>query len=82
MLYAWITAQKFPEKETQIEAILPKQNWINPADFGAYYLEDGTITSIVKEESGLISENNLDSASDDIMDEFDKILALHRSKVK
>lgn len=79
LVFAYKTAQKHPERESEIEAIVPKKFWINPDDFAAYYVADGTARSIINEKTGMISENELDGVSDLIGDDFDTLMEIYRT---
>lgn len=57
--------------------IITKESWIEPEDFTAYYINNGTATSIVDTETGLIHENMLDSISEDLAEEFDALMNLY-----
>ena len=59
------------------EKIINKKSWIKPEDFTAYYIKDGKAASIVDVETGLIHENMLDSISDDLAMEFDRLMNLY-----
>lgn len=78
LLYAYTLAKKFPDKKGEIAKIIPEERWVNPDEFNAYYLADGTARPIFDRDRGLISENELDGVSEDIGDEFDQLLHIRR----
>lgn len=80
LVFAYQTAQKRPELIEEIKAIVPQESWINPSEFAAYYVHEGTVRSIINPKTGLISENELDEVSDMIGDEFDALKRIYLSK--
>jgi len=54
--------------------ILPKENWLNPDNFNAYTIKDGTAIQIFDRELGLIRDNVIDEASDEMNDDFERLL--------
>ena len=81
LLFAFKTAQKHPEKADEIAKIIPRESWLNPEEFAAYFVADGTARTIINPKTGLISENELDGASESIGDEFDAIMSIYKIKV-
>ena len=65
------------DAKKEVEKNICEAQWINPVDFSAYYIKDGIAKSI-KGKTGLISENVIDDISDDIQDEFEKLLSIYR----
>lgn len=80
LLFAYKVAQKHPDLEDDIANIIPKESWLNPEDFAAYFVADGTVRSIVNPKTGLISENELDGVSENIGDEFDALMEIYSEK--
>lgn len=78
LLFAYKVAQRHPEKEAEIEKIIPKKCWIDPEDFNAYFVANGTVEQIFNRETGMISENELDSGSDEILEDFDALMAIYK----
>ncbi len=70
------------ENQAIAESIDP-HTWLDIDQFAAYYVgrnEQGQfIKSIINPETGLISVNELDDASDNIMDTFDDLMDIYRS---
>lgn len=79
LMLAYKVAQRSEELRAEVEKIIPSRCWINPDDFAAYYVDGGTVRSIISEKTGLITDNELDDVSDDLADEQDKLFALSRS---
>lgn len=79
LMLAYKVAQRSDELRAEVEKIIPSRCWINPDDFAAYYVDGGTIRSIISEKTGLIADNELDDVSEDLADEQDKLFALSRS---
>ncbi|WP_288424057.1 AAA family ATPase [uncultured Spirosoma sp.] len=79
LMLAYKVGNQSDELRAEVEKIIPSRCWINPDDFAAYYVDNGTVRSIVSEQTGMIAENELDDVSDDLADEQDKLFALRRS---
>lgn len=60
-----------------VEKIIPAQ--INPKNFTAYQISNGTASSIFDEEKGLIIDNYIDEASDELADDFEALTELLES---
>jgi hypothetical protein len=79
LIEAWRVGNKEGKRE-QVAALIPEQYWVNENDFAAYSIRDGKLESIFKKEtegeegSGLIDGDFLDSVSDSLGSEFDKLL--------
>ncbi len=80
LLEAYKVAQQRPELEAEIAAVVPKECWINPDEFAAYYVADGTVQPITDVRTHLIGSNELDAISGDIADRFYKLLRLQKQK--
>ncbi len=78
LLVAGETGAKYPQAQAEIERVLPKSCWLNVQKVGAYYVADGQIKPII-EKSNLIGENELDDASDNIMNDFDAIMDIYKA---
>lgn len=82
---AYTTAQ-IESKAREVELILNKELWINPDDLFAGYMEENTdennfcIKNIYNSELNLISHKVLDDISDNLMDDFDKLLEIEYSE--
>jgi hypothetical protein len=79
LIEAWRAGNK-PGKREQVAQIIPEQYWVNENDFAAYTIRDGVLVPIFeketegKEGSGLIDGDYLDSVSDQLGSEFEKLL--------
>lgn len=80
LIFAYKVAYEKPEKAAEVEKVIPKDSWLNPDEFAAYFVADGTVRSIINPKTGLISENELDGVSDEIGDEFNALVDIYRSK--
>jgi hypothetical protein len=80
LIFAYKVAHEVPEKADEVAQIIPREQWLNPDDVAAYYVADGTVTSIIHEGEGLIGENELDAISEDISGERDQLFKILRSK--
>lgn len=56
--------------------VVPEASRMNPEDFAAYYVEDGKVRSVFEE--GLISDNEIDDASEDIAEVFDRLIDIYK----
>jgi hypothetical protein len=78
--YNYNTLQEFLDAEEK--AIAPIYQIVDaivaPSYFSAYQVENGTAISIFNKESGMIDENYIDAASDEINDDFDKLMELNK----
>lgn len=82
LLFAYQVAQKHPDKADDVAKIIPKESWLNPAEFAAYYVGEGTVRSIFDIETGLISDNELDDVSLDIAGERNQLFKIYRSVIR
>ncbi len=80
LLFAYRVRNKCPDSEEQIRTIIRKEHWINPEEFNAFYVADGTARTIFNKESGLIAENELDDISDDLAGERDQLMEIYKTK--
>ncbi|MBO0930528.1 AAA family ATPase [Fibrella aquatilis] len=79
LMLAYKVASKSHELRSEVEKIIPARCWINPADFAAYYVDNGTVRSIIDSKTGLIMDNELDDVSEQFAAEQDQLLELNRS---
>jgi hypothetical protein len=79
LIEAWRAGNK-PGKREEVAALIPERYWINENDFAAYTIRDGVLVPIFeketegKEGSGLIDGDYLDSISDELGSQFEKLL--------
>lgn len=63
-------------KPKEVNKIIKKESWLNPQNFIAYELKNGTAKKIMDDKLGQIKDNMIDIVSDAFSDEFDKLLDL------
>ncbi len=68
--------QDKPDLKKKVAAIVPEEEIINPNDLIAYSIKDGEKTVLIDDNTKLISQNLLDSVSDEIALEFGKLIDL------
>jgi len=61
LIYAYQVGQKNPEAVNQL---IPKQFWIDPQRVAAYFVENGTVRSMMDDELQHINAEEIDRASD------------------
>ena len=79
LMLAYKVAQKSDELRAEVEKIIPARCWIDPNEFAAYYVDNGTVRSIISEKTGMIADSELDNVSEDFAGEQDQLLDLYRS---
>jgi predicted ATPase len=79
LMLAYRVAQRSEELRAEVQKIIPARCWINPEEFAAYYVDNGTVRSIISEKTGLIADNELDDVSEDLAGEQDQLIELSRS---
>ncbi len=80
LLEAYKVAQQRPELADEIDKVVPRACWLNPEEFAAYYVADGTVKPITDTRTHLIGSNELDAISGDISDSFRKLLRLQKQQ--
>ena len=80
LLEAYKVAQQRPELADEIDKVVPRACWLNPEEFAAYYVADGTVKPITDTRTNLIGSNELDAISGDISDSFRKLLRLQKQQ--
>ncbi len=81
LIFAYKIAQKHPDKADEVAKIVPRESWLNPDDFAAYFVADGTARAIINPKTGMIAENELDGVSEDFKIEFDELVEIYRLPV-
>ena len=71
---------KKSELKQQIERILPEKCWLNIDNFNAFKVKNGTVKSIINEETNLILADEIDEVSEEIGQIFDDLLDLEYGK--
>ncbi len=80
LLYAYVIGHlNDGEFKEQVKDIIPEKKWLNPEDISVYYLENGEAKDIFDRDENLINTDYIDSVSQIINDEFDKLLAIEVS---
>ena len=77
LIYAYVVADLGEKEKAQVQDLVNENQWINPDNFSAYYLENGIARSI-KSDMGLISDNEIDDISEEMGAEFDELLEIYR----
>lgn len=62
------------EKSKNVFKVIPEKEILNPKDLIAYSIFNGKKQNLLDEETSLISQNILDSVSDEISEDFGKLL--------
>ena len=76
LLEAWQVGHIDEEHAKAVRETIGEKYWLNPDEFRAYAIKDGVLSSIVADDTKLISENYLDSVSETIGAEFDELLRI------
>jgi predicted ATPase len=75
-LYGIHSEEQSDEKIALLESIVPRNANIEPAFFSAYEIKNGESKSIFNKENGLITDNYIDEATDNMNDDFDALMDL------
>ena len=75
-----IYAYQVGQKDESVNDIIPKKLWLNPHDVGAWFVENGTVRSIIDEENMQIKAEEIDKISEILNQEYDKIMDLKFAK--
>ncbi|MDB5267381.1 MAG: hypothetical protein JWP58_421 [Hymenobacter sp.] len=84
MCYAFRIAQQDEATAKKVAKLIPRHCWIDPEQFAAYYVDrpdtkrKQQVRSIINKKTGLIEENELDTASEELSNIFDKLLDLRQ----
>ena len=78
LLFANKVGNQSEKTRLETNKIINQASWIDRDDFAAYYIDNGTAKSIVNGQTGLIDENELDSISEDLGEEFDLLMDLYK----
>ncbi len=79
LLFAGQILNNDKSKENEISEIIPKESWIAPRDFVAYHIENGKSKLIFDKKTLLISETELDNASEIINANFDCLMDIYKT---
>lgn len=86
LLYAGKLAKEQPEKEKQIAEFVPKEQWLDPDRFSAFYVDEGGIRNILdydpktKQGLGTIDADEIDKISETIGNTMGKLIKLKFKK--
>lgn len=64
-----------------VQKVISNKSWVSASDFNAFYVNEGTVEKIFDEDAGLITENLLDNASEQIMGEFDELMDIYSKTI-
>jgi predicted ATPase len=78
LLFAAIVNSKNEQHKNSVKRIIPENLWVIPNKFNAYYFDKGSARCIVNPNSELISDNELDNVSEDIIGERNKLVDVLR----
>ena len=84
LCYAYRIAQQDEATAKKVAKLIPRHCWIDPDQFAAYYVDrpdtkrKQQVRSIINKKTGLIEENELDTASDELGAIFDKLVRLRK----
>lgn len=84
LCYAHRIAQQDEATAKKVAKLIPRHCWIDPDQFAAYYVDrpdtkrKQQVRSIINKKTGLIEENELDTASDELGAIFDKLVRLRK----
>jgi len=76
--FAHQVANRSEDAKLSVTKVIPQTTWLNSEKLSAYYVSEGGIASIVDESTGLIADNEIDDASEEIAGQFDELLTIYR----
>ncbi|WGU69041.1 hypothetical protein QIU19_04005 [Capnocytophaga canimorsus] len=74
LLLAGEIAKLKPEKEEEINKIIPKAYWLTMEQISVFSIEKGIVKPAIYEDENMINGDYLDSLSEEISEEFSKLL--------
>lgn len=74
LMYGGKIVKDAPDKRDKVLKVLPESVLVDPANVRAYMMENGSATSIIDSETGLIVASAIDNVSNDLSDEFGRLL--------
>lgn len=78
LLLSFIVGNLCDEARSEVNNIIEEKYWLNHASFDAFYIENGTISSIFDQDTKMITDNAIDEASVDVSGILDNLLHLYR----
>jgi hypothetical protein len=79
LLYASIVSEK--GESSKVAEVIPREIWLREEDVTGYFVDQGKITSLISTDQRLLKCELLDTASDQINEEFSRMLALEGDAV-
>ncbi len=76
LIQAFEAFKQKPERDPEIVALVPTEQWLRFEEVSAYYMDNGTAKNIMNVESRLIIDGAIDGASDDINTIFSKLMQI------
>ena len=74
LLYASKLSEKIGKE--QIEKIIDSEKWIKGEEFVSYHIKDGIANQCIDADSGQIQNEQIDTASDEINEEYNRMILL------
>lgn len=83
LLFASQIQQKYPESKAKLMEVSGLKSFVSSSDIVVYYLStrgenSDCSRSLIDKDTGLIPDNDLDSASDEIIEVFDNLMDVYR----
>jgi len=82
LLFASKIQEEYPESKTELTEVSGLKSFISSSDIAVYDLsiEQDTdyCTNLIDEDTGMIPDNELDSASEEIIEVFDRLMGVYR----
>ncbi len=69
-----IYAYQVGNAHAEIKDIVPKELWLDPDDVGAWFVENGTVRSIMDGDTKQIKAEEIDKISEVLNEEYDRIM--------
>lgn len=69
LIYAWQVGNTHPE----VQQVVPRELWLDPDDVGAWFVENGTVRSIMDDETKLIKAEEIDKISEVLGDTLETL---------
>jgi predicted ATPase len=80
LLFASKIQTEYPKSKQKLVEVSGLNSFISSSNFAIYYLsnEEEACINLIDKDTGMIPDNDLDSASDEIMDVFDSLMSVYR----
>jgi tetratricopeptide (TPR) repeat protein len=76
LIQAFETFLRKPEKDQEITALVPTEQWLRFEEVSAYYMDNGTARNIMNKEYRIISDSDIDAGSDVTNEIYSKLLKI------